>query len=130
MNTERQRKLINYLYPTEDIRKFLCNDLYQEFDEKITYSLCICSKNLTNIIRRENYAKIKEEIINFFNENIIYKEKVNEILNTDDFDKIIDDIILGYVFYLSHSLRKYNRVDILLDKKSICYSPISVIDLL
>ncbi len=118
MNSERQRKLINYLYPTEDIRKFLCDDLYQEFNEKITHNLCISSKNLTNSVRRENYAKIKGEIINFFSENIIYKEKVNEILKADNFDKIIDDIILGYVFYLSHSLRKYNRIDVLFTKRA------------
>ncbi len=30
MTCERIAKLFNYLYPTEQIRSFCCNDLYQE----------------------------------------------------------------------------------------------------
>ncbi len=130
MNIERQKKLLNYLYPTENVRKFLCNDLYQEFDEILNSSLCISSKNIVSKTRRENYLIIKNEVTNFFNNNPIYCEKIAEMLKVSDFSSAIDDIIIGYVLYLSCSIRKYNRIDIFLDKKSICYSPISVIDLL
>ena len=129
MEKERKLKLLKYLYPSEQIRQFLCDDLYLEFMDIIPKNLCISSNNKTNIMRKENFNKVVYIITIFFKNNPKYQQKILELFNKS-FDYLTYDIIAGYVFNLSNTIPRYIGIDIFRDKKSICYTPVSVIDLL
>ena len=45
MTNERKEKLLRYLFPNEQIRLFMCNDLYMELLEIIPKKLFIHTKN-------------------------------------------------------------------------------------
>lgn len=130
MIDKRKCKLLNYLFPNEKVRSFLCNDLYIELTQIIPYNLCLSSKNLNNIIRQENKEKVKSIIKKFIKENINYEKEIKKIYKDYDNERILDEIIIGYVFYLANTIRKFFTIDIFYDKKSICYSPISIIDII
>lgn len=131
MTDERKRKLINYLFPTEQVRKFLCNDLYKEFESLIPRTLCISYHNMTKKIREENYKKVLSLIENFFVQNNFYKNETLELYNQKCLSKeFFEDMLIGYVFYLSYKMNNFYRFDIFKDKKSICFTPISVIDVI
>ena len=127
---ERKQKLIKYLFPTEEIRSFMCNDLYMELMEQIPRFLCISSKNITNSVRKENFEKVNSIITNFIENNENYKQMLKKLFSNKELKNIISDIVIGYVFFITQTNLKYNHIDIFRDKKSICYSPISIIDIL
>lgn len=130
MTYERIAKLFNYLYPTEQIRSFCCNDLYQELLNILSPKICISSKNLKSNVRKENLDVARGVIFNFINSNEYYKNRFIELSLERDEMKIVENILLGYVFYLYCSYSKYSRADIFRDKKSILYCPISILDIL
>lgn len=131
MTDERRKKLLNYLFPTERIRKFLCNDLFKEFESLISKTLCISYRNITKKIREENHQKVFSLIQNFFNQNNFYRNEILRLYDIKILDKsFCEDIMIGYVFYLSCKISNFERFDIFKDKKSICYAPISIIDVI
>ena len=132
MEKERANKLIKYLYPTEQIRSFMCNDLYIELNKIIKRQICISTKNIVSSVRQENLVMLKHIINNFIEVNTIYKQKINELYGNGNMngDIIINEIIVGYVFYIANSVPKYVSMDIFRDKRSVVYSPISMIDIL
>ena len=48
----------------------------------------------------------------------------------NNIDQIVYDLVIGFVFYLTETKERFNNIDIFMDTKSICYSPVSVIDLI
>ena len=127
---ERKVKLLNYLYPNESVRSFCCNDLYQELIEILPTKICISTNNLKPSIRKQNLHVAKGIVYNFLSGNQSYKDKVIELYAENDITKIVECVLLGYVFFLYCSHAKYARADIFRDKKSIFYSPISILDIL
>lgn len=126
MINERKEKLLKHLYPTQEIREFMCNDLYQELLQVISKSTCISSKNIVEKIRKLNYEKVKFQIKQFLSNNIIYLNKIKSFAFTIN----LEDIITGLVFYISLIDETYTHIDIFKDKKSICYSSISIVDIM
>lgn len=128
MNINRKQKLVEYLYPTEQIMSFMCNDLYQELLENISVSSCISSKNVVNKLRGENLKYVKSQIFRFLNSNREYINRLFELYQHNDLNKIVDDILIGLVFYISNTTDKFFRLDIFNDKKSICYNKMSILN--
>ena len=58
-------EFMKYLYPTDEIRNFMCNDLYQELNEIIPKTKCFCSDTVVAKTREENYMFVKTHIVNF-----------------------------------------------------------------
>ena len=127
MNLERKQKLISYLYPTVEIMDFMCNDVYQELKEVIPLQCCISYKNNVSIVRTENLKFVKQKI-NTLIENDVYKKILFELYKSNNLNKISNDVLIGFVFYVSNIKRRYNNIDIFRDKKSICYERISLLD--
>lgn len=121
----QEEKFLQLLYPTEDIRKIMINDVYQELLERIPTTWCISSKNLTKAIREENYKKVLSSISNFIEENSDYKKVIQSFYREN-----IEYVLYGFMFYISHTNEKYTNVDIFKDKRSILYSEISLLDIL
>lgn len=130
MNRERKQLLLNYLFPNEEMRKFMCNDLYIELEEILPSKICISPTNISSIRRKENYSIAYGSILAFLTARNDYCEKVAYFYKDKELDFIINEIIIGYVFYLSSTRKRNEQFDIFKNKKSICYSPISLIDML
>lgn len=130
MDNERKTKLLKYLFPTEEIRKFVCNDLFMELSEIIKTTDCISSKNIKNAVRQGNKAKVEKQIKDFIKENPMYEKMLTELYHQKDINQIYDDILVGYTFFLASTYGRIGEIDIFKDKKSICYAPISIIDIL
>lgn len=124
-------EFIKYLYPTDEIRNFMCNDLYQELNEIIPKTKCFCSNNIVSKTREENYMFVKTHIVNFILTNENYKNELNKLYKDREFDDLINDIIIGYVFFTVNTDDKNRGEDIFKNKKSICYSVApSILDIL
>ncbi len=124
MELKEKEELIKYLYPTVKSREFLINDLYQELVlpiEKI-YS----NDNLDVTKRKENYLICYKIIENYLKNNKNYQILVENIYKMPIKD-IIEDILIGYCFYISQTTFDY---DIFKDKKSVLYAKISIINIL
>lgn len=126
MTNERKEKLLKHLYPIQEIREFMCNDLYQELLQVISKSTCISSKNIVEKVRKQNYEIVKSQIKQFLSNNIIYLNKIKSF----GFKINLEDIITGLVFYISLIDENYTNIDIFKYKKSICYSSISIVDIM
>ena len=129
MKNERNLKLMNYLYPNEQIRRFMCDDLYMELMQIIP-NICISSKNVYISNRKENYNKVFSLVLDFLKSNQNYLNQLNIFYKNKTLSDIVKDIVIGYTFFLGKAYPKYNQIDIFKNTKSICYSPISVIDIL
>lgn len=124
-------EFIKYLYPTDEIRNFMCNDVYQELNEIIPKTKCFCSDNIVSKTREENYMFVKTHIVNFILSNDNYKNELNKLYKDREFDDLINDIIIGYVFFTVNTDDKNRGEDIFKNKKSICYSVApSILDIL
>jgi len=121
----KEEKFLQLLYPTDEVRKIMINDVYQELLGIIPPTWCFNSKNLTKTIRQENYNKVLKSISNFIEDNADYKKVI-----TNFYGKNLEYVLYGYMFYLSHTNEKYTNIDIFKDKKSILYSEISILDIL
>ncbi len=130
MTNERRFKLLKYLFPNEKIRYFMCNQLYGELSTIIPKNMCISYKNKKNDIRKKNLNTIKTLIWNYFDTHPIYKLKIENFYNVHNKHDILNIVIISYVFNEVHEIRMHDIIDIFLNKESVCYSPISIIDTL
>ena len=55
---DKKEEILKYLFPTEEIRKFLVNDLYQELLENIDTTLFYNDGNIFDRVRDERYKKV------------------------------------------------------------------------
>lgn len=128
---DKMLEFIKYLYPTDEIRNFMCNDLYQELNEIIPKTKCFCSDNIVSKTRETNFMFVKTHIVNFVLTNENYKKELNKLYKDRDFDDLINDILIGYVFFVVNTDDKNKGEDIFKNKKSICYSVApSILDIL
>jgi len=122
---KQEEKFIQLLYPTDEIRKIMINDVYQELLEIIPMTWCFNSKNTIKAIREENYKRVLTSISNFVKENADYQKEINKFYGEN-----IEYVLYGYMFYIARTNEKYTNIDIFKDKKSILYSEISLLDIL
>ena len=55
---DKKEDFLKYLFPTEEISKFLVNDLYQELLENIDTTLFYNDGNIFDRVRDERYKKV------------------------------------------------------------------------
>lgn len=120
MTQEQKITLVDYLYLNKETQSFLCNDLFQELKHTIPETLCISEKNINDEIRINNYSCVKMLILIFFQKNPDYKDITKKLFANFTEKKLIEHLILGYVFFLT--IIDKNNIDIFKDKKSICYT--------
>ncbi len=128
MNINRKQKLVEYLYPTEEVMNFMCNDLYQELLQNVSQASCISSKNLVKSVRDKNLQHVKNQILAFVQNNGEYANILFDYYKSTNLNKIIDDILIGLVFYVANTTERFCRLDIFNDKKSICYNKMSILN--
>jgi len=124
----KEQKILNYIFPNDEIRAFLCNDLFIELNSVIPKNLCISKKNINNLTRLKNYNKVKLLITNFIQTNKIYIDRLTTLYNYANLSRIISEILTGYVFYFSKLNKIYKNFDIFNNSLSICYNSINFFD--
>ncbi len=130
MTDEKKLKLLKYLFPTDEIRIFMCNDFFVELLNVIPKKLCISTQNISVQKRKENYQSVLGLLRKFLKENANYRKIVLQLYNADKLEELEEQIIIGYVIFLIHCDKRWYWLDIFQDKRSICYSPISIVDFL
>lgn len=122
---------LNYLYPTDEIRHFLINDVYQEFEDIISSVKCFGNDNIVSLAREKNYKSIKSSMLIFFNTNPTYNKELLKLYKIKNVEDIVENLIIGYVFYLVNKDKTNLNVDIFKNKKSVCYTQApTIIDIL
>ena len=127
MDIEQKKKLVQILYPNEKIRDFMINDLYQELKLFIDFEKCYSEKYLEANERKKSLENLKDEIMVFLKNNGNYANAIQSLF-LRSYNDIINEIVMGYCFYITQLNLK--EIDIFKDKKSICYSEVSIIDIL
>ena len=130
MNDERKKKLIGYLYTNEKLCNFICRNIYCKLLKILPKKICISVDSFKDISRNENLDIAKNIVINFLKDNSKYVAYIKSFYNEKQFDSIVNDVIMGYLLYLTTIKDACRRIDIFRDKRSICYSPISIIDIM
>ena len=129
MNTERKNKLIEYLYPSTSAIDFMFDDLYVELSAIIAKKLCFSKDNLNKAVRDKNLELVVNIVNKFLVDNLQYKKRLFEFYPHKDYSVLVGDIIVGYVLYLTPHINKGTGADVFLDKRSICFSKVSILDL-
>lgn len=129
MNDIRKNKLTNYLYPTKDIQEFMLYDLYVELISLLTKKVCFSVDNMKEEARKTNLNKAKLIISSFLDNNLNYKKRLIE-LNLKIEDNLIEEILWGYILFITTNINNGTGADVFWDKRSVCYSKSSIIDLL
>ena len=115
-----KQKLLEYLYPTEELMDFMCNDVYQELLCVTPESLYISVDNINDMIREENLQKVKKEIVKFILDNKNYKKEIFKYYKHTMLWPVLYDILVGLTFYVASVSNPYQNIDIFSNKKSIC----------
>ena len=129
MNDIRKNKLINYLYPTKEIREFMLYDLYVELISLLTKKVCFSVDNMKEEARKTNLNKAKLIISSFLDNNLNYKKRLIE-LNLKIEDNLIEEILWGYILFITTNINNGTGADVFWDKRSVCYSKSSIVDFL
>lgn len=117
---DKKEEILKYLFPTEEIRKFLVNDLYQELLENIDTTLFYNDGNIFDRVRDERYKKVYNDIELFLYKNREYAVELSRLFDGHDFVMIIEDLICGIVFYYINVIKK-EPIDIFNDRRSLVY---------
>jgi len=125
-NQTIKQKLIEYLYPTDKMMEFMCNDIYQELLKIIPLKMCISYKNTNKFVREENKVVVENTIKNFINTNN-YKQQLFKFYKHENINTIAKDVLIGLVFYIANTNDKYANIDIFSSSKSICYDKTSIL---
>lgn len=117
---DKKEEILKYLFPTEEIRKFLVNDLYQELLENIDTTLFYNDGNIFDRVRDERYKKVFDDIELFLYKNREYAVELARLFDGHDFVLILEDLICGIVFYYINVIKK-EPIDIFNDRRSLVY---------
>lgn len=130
MNEGRKRKLLNYLYPREEIAEFMFNDFFVELSLVLERKTCFSPQNNNSVARLKNLQLAKNTVKQFLKANQNYLDKINEYYKNKNEEGMINDILYGYLLKITSTINRGTGADIFLDKRSICYSQVSILDLL
>ena len=130
MDKIRKQKLLNYLFPREEIVEFMFCDFYSELALVLDKKICFSSKNLNNETRRQNLELSKNIVIKFLQENDIYLKRLLEYYPDGNFKVLVSNIICGYTLIISSHINRGSGADVFLDKRSVFFSKNSILDLL
>ena len=113
---ETKEKLVRYLYPTKQLGKLMCEDIYQELLEIIPLECCISKDNLNEKIHKKNFEFVRWVIKGFLLGNVDYQQVFFNYYKHNNLDWIIRDILIGLVLYVSTLSDEFNNIDIIKDK--------------
>lgn len=129
MNDIRKQKLIEYLYPTSQIAEFMLFDFYAELTFVLDKKICFSVENKKESVRKSNLQKAKTIVGNFIEKNLKYKNKLDKLYHRKIDNSFIEEVLWGYVLFITHNINHRTGADVFRDSRSICYNLISILDL-
>ena len=130
MNTARKNKLFEYLYPSVKAIEFMQGDFYVELLQVLPKKVCFSIDNQNKKVRDKNFALAQYTVKEFLDKNHLYQKRLKELFLCKDHNALINDIIVGYVLFLTPHINKWTGADVFSDTRSVCYSKTSILDLL
>ena len=129
MNNIRKKKLIDYLYPTTEIAEFMFYDFYVELRFILDKKVCFSVENKKESVRKLNLNKAKTIVGNFIEKNLKYKNKLKELYCCETDNSFIEEVLWGYVLFITNNINRGTGADVFRDSRSICYNLTSILDL-
>lgn len=130
MNKQRKIKLLNYLYPNEEVARFSINNLYLPLENFLPRKTCFSNDNHNSQKRKSNLETAIATVSSFLNNNPATLRVLYEYYPYISFEDLLLTVLYGYLLYLTPNINKGTGADIFADKRSICYSPVSIIDII
>ena len=128
MNTARKNKLIEYLYPSTQAVDFMLDDFYIELIKILPKKVVFSKDNINKAIREKNLQNAIKTVKDFLEANHLYKNRLLELFLYEDYSSLINNIIIGYVLYLTPHINRGTGADVFDDARSVCYSKPSILD--
>ena len=128
MNSERKTKLINYLYPTVEIAEFMTYDFYPELTFVLDKKVCFSVENEKESVRKINFEKAKRIVSEYIDKNLKYKRRLVELYRRKVDDSFIEEMLWGYVLFITYNINRGTGADVFWDKRSVCYKELSILD--
>ena len=128
MNSERKTKLINYLYPTVEIAEFMTYDFYPELTFVLDKKVCFSVENEKESVRKINFEKAKRIVSEFIDKNLKYKRRLVELYRRKVDDSFIEEMLWGYILFITYNINRGTGADVFWDKRSVCYKELSILD--
>lgn len=129
MNDLRKKLLFEYLYPTEEVYEFCYGDLYLNLLNVLEKKICFSKDNLKKENRENNLIKAKNLVKKYIEEDFRYYNKIKSLYKNIMFDDVIDEILWGYIIFITPKVNYGTGADVFWDKRSIYYKKISILDL-
>lgn len=129
MNNIRKQKLIEYLYPTSQIAEFMLFDFYVELTFVLDKKICFSVENKKESVRKSNLQKAKTIVGNFIEKNLKYKNKLDKLYHRKIDNSFIEEVLWGYVLFITNNINRGTGADVFRDSRSICYNLTSILDL-
>ena len=117
--------LSKFLYPTDECRKFVLNDLNQELNNLIDKRIVVSSENIKSEHRKKNRLKFFFIIGQFFKNNPTYLKIIKSVYNFSLKD-IIYLIAINFVFYTYQINTSTKDSNFFKDTKSILYTDLDL----
>ncbi len=130
MNKRQKEMLLEYLFGAEHIRQFLINDLYEELSQILPTEKIFNNQNKNDNLRMSNYYLLCDLIDKFLIANRNYEKFLSNHYDRVSRESLIDDVLLGFTFFISQTNKNYADIDILKDKTSVCFAEVSIIDIM
>ena len=129
MNNIRKKKLIDYLYPTTEIAEFMLYDFYVELRFMLDKKVCFSVENKKESVRKSNLEKAKNIVKEFIDSNLNYKNKLEKLYLRKINDSFIDEVLWGYILFITNNINRGTGADVFRDSRSVCYNLISILDI-
>lgn len=111
--------LLKYLYPTDEIRQFLVNDLNEELKEILNAKILVTDENKDDNIRENNWWECVKTIGNFLIKHSEYRQFIIDNYGNREFLDNIQLVLLNYVFCYCLGIEKFKDKNIFTDKECV-----------
>ena len=64
----------------------------------------------------------------FIDKNLKYKRRLVELYRRKVDDSFIEEMLWGYVLFITYNINRGTGADVFWDKRSVCYKKLSILD--
>lgn len=111
--------IIGLLYPTEDIKKFVYDDINKPLEKYITDDMILGKQSTDKKVRTKSLKLLQLQIANFLQENSFYLDYLQGVYNKYMYDDVIFWVLVGFVLYRADKLGRLDCLDIFDEKNCI-----------
>ncbi len=80
-------------------------------------------------MRKFNLEKAKGILSEFIDGSLKYKNKLDKLYHRKIDNSFIEEVLWGYVLFITNNINRGTGADVFRDSRSICYNLTSILDL-